>query len=291
MSQNILQILLLLSYLDIALISITIAVYSISVSYLGRETSRSISRKKKRENELGETLEKLKKRLGEKQIDAIEKEMKFVQSEIVSFRRRQKSLQQNLSWLSTKGAVLIPNTLFTISLFLSAVGILEIWYPEPIVILATAFVAFGALCLGKSLRAAERAALEIPRPEYEILFASSELATKRCKAKTVTPIHPLVHNIGDERSENLLVVIYIPKGINAVSAGGSWQRASMISKAKPLGEFVELYSQTIDFMNVDHFRALVGLRIVAKETGTYRFIVQIKEKTGKSAHKLTLEVV
>lgn len=113
MSDNIFQILLLLSYLNIALISITIAVYAISVSYLGRETYRSILRKKRRRNELKDTVEKLSKRIKEKkEIDAVAREIDIMKKEIAYQRKQQQSLQRNLFWLSAKGAILTPNFLF-----------------------------------------------------------------------------------------------------------------------------------------------------------------------------------
>jgi hypothetical protein len=169
MSDNIFQILLLLSYLDIALISITIAVYAISVSYLGREISRSISRKRRRVSELKETLESLSTRIKD------EKEIDTMQKEIAYYKKQQRSLEGSLLWLSVKGAVLAPITFFSVSLLLCVFGILEVLYPEILLALSSGFVVIGAMCLGKTLKATEGAALEISKPKFEFFSSHRSL--------------------------------------------------------------------------------------------------------------------
>lgn len=284
MGENIFQILLLLAYFDIALISITIAVYAISVSYLGRETSRSISRKRRRVDELKENLASLSTRIkNEKEIDAIEKEIAY-------YKKEQKQLEGGLLWLSVKGAVYAPTTFFSVSLLLSVLGILEVLNPDILLAFSSVFIIIGGFCLGRTLKSTERAALEIPKPKYDVFFQSTELMTERCKANTSTEIYPIIHNIGDERSENPLVVIFVPNGIKVKDKATAWKRALKIKKAIPPGDFVDSYSRFVDVVNVDSYRGLGSLVVVAEKTGTYKFLVEIKEKTGKSTHELTLEV-
>ena len=168
MNDSIFQILLLSAYLDIALISITIAVYAVSVSYLGRETSRSISRRRMRVTELKETLEALTTKIrDEKEINAIQKEIAF-------YKKQQKNLEGNLLWLSIKRAVFAPITFFSVSLLLCVFGMLEGLHSEALLVLSSAFIVIAVLCLGKTLKATENAALEVPKPKFE--FFSGHLS-------------------------------------------------------------------------------------------------------------------
>lgn len=282
MSENIFQILLLLSYLNIALISITIAVYTISVSYLGRETSRSISRRKRRVTELRETLAKLTTEIkDEKAIDA-------VQNEIAYYKKQQQILQGNLLWLSAKGAVYTPTIFFSVSLLLSVFGILKVLHPEILLAVSTIFVVIGALCLGKALKATERASLEIPKPAFKFFFESTEFKTKRCKVNKPTRFIPIVHNVGDERSEKPLLVTYFPKDIEVVKKSARWKEALMLSKDKR--EFGISYSRYVDIINIDQMIELGEFTVVAKQTGKHKLIISVKDKSGKSTNELILEV-
>ena len=283
MSENIFQILLLLSYLDIALISITIAVYAISVSYLGRETSRSISRRKRRVTELKETIGSLSTRIrDDKEIDAIQKEIAY-------YKKQQRGLEGSLLWLSVKGAVFGPTAFFSASLLLCVFGILEVWNPEILLILSSVLVIIGGICLGTTLKSTEKAALEIPRPKYEVFFRSSELMTKRCKADTPTSVELVVHNIGDESSENPLIVAYFPKGIDVKRTPSLWSKSLAVSKAQPSGEFSGSYSRSARTLNVDAFQQLQKFDVVAKQ-GTYKIPVVIKDKVSRSTFELVLRV-
>ena len=284
MSENIFQILLLIAYFDIALISITIAVYAISVSYLGRETSRSISIKRRRVTELKENLASLSTRIkNEKEVDAIEKE-------IAHYKKEQKQLEGGLLWLSVKGAVYAPTTFFSVSLLLCVLGILRVLNPEILLAFSSVFIIVGGFCLGKTLKSTERAAMEIPKPKYEFFFKSTELMTKRCKANTTTEIIPIIHNFGDERAENLLLVLRIPSGIEVEKKSTRWKEALNIIKGRPYGDFAYTYVRSVDVINVDVFKALSAFNIVANKTGTYKFHIEVKEKSGKSTHELILEV-
>lgn len=103
-------------------------------------------------------------------------------------------------------------------------------------------------------------------------------------------IYPITHNIGDERSEHPLISIFIPKGIEITKIAENWEKALWIAKAKPVGEFMDAYCFNVDYINVDQFVGLGGLFVLAKKKGTYKLIVEIKEKSGKSEHELILEV-
>jgi hypothetical protein len=280
MSDNVLQILLLLAYLNIALMSIAITVYAISVSYLGRETSRSISRKKRRVTDLKEKLESLSTRLrDEKEIDAMQKEIAF-------YRRQQGSLEKGLFWLSIRGAVYCPSSFFSASLFLSVVGILDLYYPQLFIVLSFVCVLSGGICLGKSLNSTQDAALEIPKPQFEIFFKSSELKSQQCRVGEPVQISLIIHNVGDERAESTLFVMCLPKGLKVLES--DWDKAIELLKYR---EYGSVFTQVLDFLNVDHYQSQGHLTVVAKEVGTYRILIEGKDRSGVSEHELILQAV
>lgn len=253
-----------------------------SISYLGRQTSRAISRRKRRANELKGTLAKITSKLEDVgEIDAIQKEIEY-------YKKQQKSLERNLFWLSLKGAVIAPTAVFSTSLIMCIFGILEVFRSDIFLGSSAIFVFIGSLCLGKALAATERAALEVPQPKYDIFFRETEHMTTYCKAKTSKSIEITFHNIGEELSENTLLVVYFPIGILVLKAGGRWRKAPLLSEESK--KFVSLFSADIDCLNIDGYFHSAPIEIRPEQTGTYKIPVIIKDRSGKSEHELTLIV-
>lgn len=115
--EEMLQILLLIAYLAIGLMSITVPTYAISVSYLARETSKSMEEMRKRRKDLSEKLDELKKRL------EIELGVESIKQEIEKYEMEEKELKNRLTCLSAKGAVGYPFLFFVFALVLAAYGI------------------------------------------------------------------------------------------------------------------------------------------------------------------------
>lgn len=283
MSEGIFQILLILSYLDIALISITIAVYAISASYLGRETCRSISRKRRRVTELKENLSSLSTRMKN------EEGIGGIQREISRYKKEQKNLERSLLWLSVKGAVYAPTAFFSASLLACAFGILEVLNAEISLASSVIVIVFGVLCLGKTLKSTEKAATAIPRPKYEVFFKSTRLVTKQCKANTPSTFSLVFHNIGDERSEKPVMVLYFPKEIEITETRQGWDKVTTFYGI-PAGEFEYGYSQVFDVVNVDSYGQTGRFNLVAKRTGAYKILITVKDQSGRHTHEVTLNV-
>ena len=232
--------------------------------------------------ELKETLSKLADRLKD------EKEIDMIQNEIAYYKKRQQDLEGNLLWLSVKGAVLAPTIFFFISLLLCVFGILEVSHPEILLASSLIFVAIGILCLGKTLKATEKASLEVLKPDWDIFFTSTELKTMECKTNTRRIIRFTIHNVGDEAAENILMTGYFPKGIEVEEARGRWNKGHLFSKYKQ--EFMGCWSVEEPTLNVDGFFTTAGIKIVAKQAGIYKIRISIGDKSGKSTHDLTLKV-
>ena len=110
--------------------------------------------------------------------------------------------------------------------------------------------------------------------------------TKQFKANVSTRIAPVVHNVGDERTESPLIVTCLPKELKVEKASG-WNRALELSRYRRFGSS---WTKTIDFLNVDAYKGLGSMIIVAKQTGTYKIFIEVKDRSGKSEHELILEV-
>ena len=102
MAESVFQTLLLLAYFDIALLSITIANYAVSASYLGRESRLSRWRMERRKAKL---LKRLKELHETAQIETIKNEIKEADAE----KRKLRTHIFLLSWL---GAVILPSIFF-----------------------------------------------------------------------------------------------------------------------------------------------------------------------------------
>lgn len=284
MNESIFQILLFLAYANIGLASLTVAVYAISISYLGRQTALFISKKKARANELKATIKKLTSTSNLESMQGVD----AIQNEIEDYKRQQKSLQEDLNWLSLKRAVILPNVFFFISLLLCGLGILEVYLPEIFLVSSTILIICGFLFLVKTLFKIEKAALEIPRPKMDVFFYETEHRTNSIKVKTPTAIRFTVHNIGDKASQEPLCIIYFPKEIEVLESPTSFAHIPKIHQKREKYEYG--FSSTRNTFNIDQYSTTPAFLIQAKEIGTYKICVVIKDNLGKSESELTLIV-
>jgi hypothetical protein len=114
MIESILQTFLFLATFDTILISVSIANYAISASYLGRETRLTRRRMEKRKQELDVRIKELQKK--GLSIKDLEVETKKAKDDMNTLKNR-------LFFLSWIGAVLVPSLFFVVSLVISVLGI------------------------------------------------------------------------------------------------------------------------------------------------------------------------
>jgi hypothetical protein len=110
--------------------------------------------------------------------------------------------------------------------------------------------------------------------------------TEKCKVDVPTTITPVIHNIGDERSESPLLVMCFPRELEVKRAEG-WNEAIEISKY--YRNFGSVWTLMLDFLNVDHYKGLYSMTISAKQAGVHKILIEVKDKSGKSEHELILE--
>jgi hypothetical protein len=292
LTQNILEILLFLAYLCIALISILIAIYTIAISYLGRETYRSIWRKKKRR----ENLEKKVKELGEKaDIDGIIEEIGTYEEEI-------SEIDEKLFFLSVRGAVIVPSVFFLVALvaifytiYADPVGTIE--FPWGQVLLIRDFPILGAIIaivvgnffLLKTLFAVQWAASRIPLPQFKVTF-QDESTKKEYRVGEKVKTYIAVENKGEDLAEDLQIWVCFPPEFR-VQGGKGYQ---IVLQDQPTADHLNYTAACfhIDLIHINTLGVLAPITIeMPNRPDLYEIPVQICErKIGESKHELTVEI-
>jgi len=213
MIESILQTFFFLATFDTILISVSIANYAISASYLGRETRLTRRRMEKRTQELDARIKELQNK--GLSIEGVEKEATKAKSDMDALKRR-------LYFLSWIGAVLVPSFFFVVSLVLSILGMntdilltyLEIAGQNTLV---QSLLLYSVLSLGGGfsillvvIGIIDSAARKIPIPEFEVYFKGCLLKTLKCKRKQMSVITLCIKNKGEDLAEEALVLVHFP---------------------------------------------------------------------------------
>ena len=275
------QTFLLLAYLAIALLSMTIASYAISVSYLGRETRRSKWLIEKRKKKLQRELKEL-----QKEIDVTE-----IKQKINEYSKEESMLGRKLFFLSFGGAVSIPSFCFLGALLFAVIGL---HYPvEDSLGLPLGMSIFlmggGLVYLLVTLKVVEWAASRIPLPKFEVVF-ESDLPKETFRCKESEQFDFSVKNIGDLMAEDLEIFVFFQPEFGKIQAG-----TTKVFKQDRMSDYPNYTAVIVklDKVHVDGIMLIHGTRVVMpKVSGVYVVPVRIHERNiGVSEHKLTLEIV
>jgi hypothetical protein len=288
MVESILQTFLLLAYFDIALISITIANYAISASYLGREYRLSRWRMDKRKQKL---LEKLKELKQATQIEGIKKE-------IAEEEKEERGIGQRVFLLSWLGAVVAPSIFFIISFTNAIIGMnseilskdvgVQGFLEQQFMILSSGFIVLGFIILLAVIGVIDSAARKLPIPEFEVTFPKGMkvLKLKRNERKT---IELCVTNKGEDIAENLQIFVIFHPSFK-VNLTPFYSVTKQIAQA----DYPEHNAAIFD-VGIIHIDTTLQLHVDLTSPDikeTYEIPIDIYErKTGKSKHKLTIEVI
>jgi hypothetical protein len=221
MIESIFQTFFFLATFDTILISVSIANYAISASFLGRETRLTRRRMEKRKQELDVRIKELQNK--GLSIEDLEEETTKAKDDMNALKRR-------LFFLSWIGAVLVPSSLFVVSLVLSVLGInsdillTDLGITGPTVLVAdlmffsVVLLAFGFFFLLLVIRAIDSAARKIPIPEFEVYFKNL-LETAKCKRKQMLVITLCINNKGEDLAEDALVMVHFPPAFQVQPMG------------------------------------------------------------------------
>jgi len=285
--ENLLQLLLLVAYLAIALISIVMAIYAIAVSFLGRETFRSVLRMQKRREELKRRIKELTEKLDE------ETSVERIREEIRNSEGEESELKNRLRWLSVRGAVFFPCVFFSASLMIAAYDIYfynvnPSEYSAALILPMVFFLALGFSGLGKTLIAIQEAALRIPLPKFEVSFPS-RLSIEEGKSKEKRNVSFVLSNIGEDIAEDVEVFINFPPKFT-VHENARYLVFKQGPETYYPSHIAAIYKTSL--LNIDRHQHYPVLVTFPEETGSIAIpIVVFERKIGVSKHKLTFQVV
>jgi len=204
-------ILQFLAFLAIALISVTIPTYAISITYLGRETEGTLKELERRRGRFSAKLDEMRTRI---QHETSTTALQALKQEVSLFEKEEGRLKTRLFFLSAKGAVFFPVVFYIISLGASVWGIVyaanEQLFPT---LLGSAFCLFvGLTLLWGTLRGVEDAAL---RPEDKLLPAFTVTfidgnTTNSFPANTLQVVEIRIWNNGEVMAKCVEILVAFP---------------------------------------------------------------------------------
>ena len=211
MSEAFLQILQLLAYLAIGLISVTFPIYAISVTFLRQE-------KRETEKEREKRIEKLKKRISEltSELKVKEDDRKPVtqlKEQIEKLEIELKGTELGVQYLTAKGAVGIPVQYLAIALASAGVGIYSFYESNWLIVLiclaiSVVFFTFAVFSLYSTISAVEYAALRPAQTvDFDLMFGGKE-KSKRVKVGKGSQLR--IHVIPEDYVENFRMYAIFP---------------------------------------------------------------------------------
>lgn len=293
-TEAVLQILTILAYLAIGLLSVTFPIYAISVNYLPQEKWEGEKESKKR-------IDDLRKKIAEKTADLQQgppdtKKATELKEQIEKYQYELTGTEQRFQYLTAKGAVGYPSIALAIALLFVGVAIhtyyqavqLQVEGTEDITLLFGAisglFILYAAYRLYKTISAVEVATLRPYRTvEFQIGFGDTYEASAKVKAGKAA--HLSIYAKTDEVDiENFAIAVRCPK------------------KMKVDLNYTEdfIMGTAFDYDSITLFRNFVprgysagfGIGFTPKNIETYTIRVHIHGKgICDSIKELTIEVV
>jgi hypothetical protein len=288
MVESIFQTLLLLAYFNIALISISIANYAISVSLLGRETRLSRWRMERRKRNLDSKIKELQKQ--GLSIGDLKNETKEAEADIRRIGRK-------IFFLSWLGAVVLPSTLFVISFACSVLGmnVETIWkdaFQDKacwLIGISILFAGLGFSVLLVVIRVIDSVARHIPLPKLEVTFEDLFSKKTEFKRNEKRIIELYVSNDGEDVADDVLLYAYFPNAFKVGKKNKEYDSHESQSTTYP--NCVEVTAD-LGVIHVDSWSG-ISIEVTSPDLKkTYEVgLVLVERKTVKSEYKLIIAVV
>lgn len=209
---NLISILVILSELVIALISVTTAVYAIGLPILRRRLRDYLF-------ESGMRRQKLRRDLASGLHD--KEFVKNVKSQIKAHEQKERKILDQMAFLSIKRAVIYPCVLFGLSIFFACLFIYIIAESGQTIdfvslLIPTVFLFWGTYYLLRILGVVESLAL-VPEavPRFKII-----LIPKEVRPDEEIDITVKLRNVGTEIARNITVFVYFPVGFKILECTG-----------------------------------------------------------------------
>jgi len=291
MTEAALQILLILAYLAIGLLSVTFPIYALCVTYLKQEKyasekERKRSMKKAKDEIIKLTNEMSAEKKGTQRFLELRKKVRGWQLEL-------DKLEQRPYFLTAKGAVLVPIISLLTALLFACIGIF--YYYEGIEQAVFSSVMFSLIlsstaifALYRTICTVEHAALR-GAMEVEVVSEFKETGTSTHEVKVGKEADIIIGNRSpDMNLEMASFSVFFPPEIEVKSTSGG-----EIASQPETGSFpnytMVLYSVGFAPKNIMH---PIECKILAKQVGEYKIPIKVNAKgIEESSSELTLKVV
>lgn len=183
MNEVALQIMLILAFLVIGLISVTFPIYAISVNFLPQQKWETEKEREKRKSNLRAKISQLSAQLGGQATET--NKVSKIREELDKYEAELQGTELRYQYLTARGAVAVPISLLIVALFLAGLGIYEFYIDsisgvDAFGAFSVAFILMAGFRLYKTLSAVEYAALKPERTvQFEIGFGKSHEKTLR----------------------------------------------------------------------------------------------------------------
>jgi hypothetical protein len=278
MMEAVLQILLIMAYLAIGLLSVTFPIYAISVNYLPQEKWESEKERKKRIENLRTKISELTAELkGEEQdtkrVEELKEQIEKYESELAGTELRSKHL-------TAQSAVGIPVVTLIFALLFAGCGIYyfyegnEQWVT--IFGILSALFSVGAVHeLYKTISAVEYAALRPARTvEFEIYYIEDGVSKKiTVEKETEIAIGMVTKDVALEHAE---YYVFLPPKIELKKLLSTGARAYLQAKRSDYPDYL-MIAKASDFVHKDTGE-VIELIVSAKEVGKYKIPVSVCAK-------------
>lgn len=310
-----------LAFLSIGLMSVTIPTYSLSVSFLSRETKRTKLELERRREDLDKRRREVSL-LSEPGVTALKEELAKYDKDIAR-------IQQRLDALNVTTAFVLPFLCFTFGLimtgyaFLGFAGLVatsllgQLGTADIFSAFAVVFLATGIVFLGRTLYRVNEAALN---PEtlssFRVSFEAGSTA-ERFSVSEERAVNIIVHNIGKEMAEDVLVQAYFPKDFTFLQQVGKVAEGMQDKLGQELKEEIQIEFKAaslnfgkqpnnplMDFpghptatlsvprLHEDNLFILpVNLRMPIKQGKRQVHVCVWEKRLGKSTYELSFEIV
>jgi cell division protein FtsL len=290
LNDALLQILLILAYLAIGLISVTFPIYAISVTFLPKQKWEDEKERKKRMSELQSKIKELTQRLGNQEADTEEVDTEQIKEQLNKYQAEKEGTQLRYQYLTAKGAVERPVVILLCALLLAILGI-NVLYSDTQTSLNQAIV-FGsasAMFCGVALASLYQTILAVEygalRPErtvkFQIGFDNNREKQKSMKLGKMEKVLIVIDTLESE-VENVFAIFIFP---SELGVGEKSSRSDIIVSAYEERTVIRM---TEEYLPKGGSTALV-FSMTPKKEGEYSVEVSVSAK-GIYEYMETLKV-
>ena len=288
MSEAFLQVLLMLAYLAIGLISVTFPIYAICATYLKQEKWESEKERKNRMGKLRVKISKLTAELKGEEQDS--KQVTQIKEQIEKYENELEGIELGVRYLTAEGAVRNPIIGLALALVAAGAGI-HFFYEGSQQNVAFCGCASGILSalallnLYKTISAVEYACLRPARTvEFDVSFGISKEKTKTIKLGKKYKLG-ITAKTAEDNVEDFTLVTRIP-AVMELSGEAAYEGLTITKH--PEYTFVSLYKK---FLPKEVGQG-VRLCVIPKQAGQYKIPVIIYAKGIYECNKeLVVDIV